>query len=183
MKAHIDQLSTDTQDCDRANREFVGCADQARDNYRNEFKKGDDRKPDWQARKACNYVTESVENCANKLVGACKTQEEVDELKDKQLKVSLEQVKENIPNWDTDKCPAVKAHIDQLSTDTQDCDRANREFVGCADQARDNYRNEFKKGDDRKPDWKARKACNYVTESVVNCANKLVGACKTQEEV
>ena len=46
--------------------------------------------------------------CMNKLVGVCHSQEEVDKMKDDQLKDSLKQVKANIPNWDSAKCPAMK---------------------------------------------------------------------------
>ena len=50
----------------------------------------------------------NCKTCGNKLVGVCHSQEEVNKMKDEQLKDSLEQVKANIPNWDSDKCPAMK---------------------------------------------------------------------------
>merc|ERR1712112_48533 len=80
------------------------------------YRKGDDRKkPDWMARKSCNYLTESVETCGNKLVGVCGTQDEINQEKDEQLIEALEQVKTNIPSWDSNKCPAMKAHLDRLA--------------------------------------------------------------------
>ena len=41
-------------------------------------------------------------------MGACQSQEEADKEKDDQLKVALVQVRGKIPNWDSDKCPAMK---------------------------------------------------------------------------
>ena len=48
------------------------------------------------------------QTCLNKLVGVCHSQDEVNKIKDEQLEDSLKHVKANIPNWDSDKCPAMK---------------------------------------------------------------------------
>jgi len=109
------RYTRETQECAEAKAEFEVCTKQAYDDYRNAYEKGDDRKkPDWMARKSCNYLTQSVETCGNKLVGVCKSEEEVTKEKDEQLKVALVQIRENIPNWDSNKCPAMKAHEDRL---------------------------------------------------------------------
>ena len=50
----------------------------------------------------------SLQDCGNKLVGECKTQEEVDAYKDEQFKNVLVNVKSSIKEWDTEKCPATK---------------------------------------------------------------------------
>merc|ERR1719370_1974112 len=95
--------------------DFDVCTKQAYQNYQNAFMKGDDgTKPDWMARKSCTYLTESVETCGNKLVGVCQSQEEVNKEKDEQLKTALVQIRQKVPNWDSDKCPAMKAHEDRL---------------------------------------------------------------------
>jgi len=105
-----------TEECKKAQAEFDDCTKKAWTEYQKEFQKGDDKKkPDWMARKACNYMTESVEVCGNKLVGTCHTQEEVNKQKDEQLKEVLEQVKKGIPTWNSDKCPAMKDHLDRLA--------------------------------------------------------------------
>ena len=49
-----------------------------------------------------------VQTCGNKLVGVCGTQDKINEEKDEQLIEALEQVKTNIPSWDSNKCPAMK---------------------------------------------------------------------------
>merc|ERR1712055_1111773 len=102
-----------------ANERFKECTNKAYENFMKVFRKGDDRKkPDWLARKSCNYLTESVETCGNKQVGVCFTQDEVDKKKDEQLKIALEQVRTNIPAWDSNKCPAIKSHLDRLAAAT-----------------------------------------------------------------
>merc|ERR1711970_854297 len=109
------RYTRDTQECAEAKADFDVCTKQAYENYKNAFAKGDDKKkPDWAARKSCTYLTESVDTCGNKLVGVCGSKEEVDKEKDEQLKDALVQVKEKIPTWDSDKCPAMKDHEDRL---------------------------------------------------------------------
>jgi len=110
------RYTRETQECTKAKADFEVCTKQAYEKYKIAFEKGDDRKkPDWLARKSCTYLSESVEDCGNKLVGVCKSKEEVTKEKDEQLKAALVQVKENIPSWDSDKCPAMKEHQDRLS--------------------------------------------------------------------
>merc|ERR1719347_150042 len=107
---------SDSEGCKKATAEFEACRNQAYQNYLTAFQKGDDKtKPDWLARLSCTYLTESVETCANKLVGVCKTQETVDKQKDVKLEEALAQVTENIPSWNSAKCPAVKASLDRLA--------------------------------------------------------------------
>ena len=67
---------------------------------------------DFACTPSIHYVWESfiiyLQTCGNKLVGVCKSEEEVTKEKDDQLKVALVKVRETIPNWDSDKCPAMK---------------------------------------------------------------------------
>jgi len=63
------------------------------------------------ARKSCNYVTAAVEECGNELIGDCYSEEEVTRKKDAQLDGKLEQLSESISEWDSDKCPVIKAHL------------------------------------------------------------------------
>jgi len=110
------RFTRETQECTQAKVDFEVCTKQAYEEYKAAFEKGDDRKkPDWLARKSCNYLTQSVETCGNKLVGVCKSEEEVTKEKDEQLKHALVKVKQNIPTWDSNKCPAMKEHEDRLS--------------------------------------------------------------------
>jgi len=44
----------------------------------------------------------------------CNSEEEVTAQKDEQLKRVLEQLNSSIAEWDSCKCPTVKAHIDRV---------------------------------------------------------------------
>merc|ERR1719228_3136006 len=66
------------------------------------------------ARKACNYITASVEDCGNIMIGNCHSEEEIDKKKDEQIMKVLEVIKTNIKGWDSRKCPAVQQHIDNV---------------------------------------------------------------------
>merc|ERR1712228_206605 len=92
----------------------MGCAQKAYEDYKNAFQAGDDGRPDWTARKSCNYMTATVEKCGDKLVGECNTCEEVTTMKDEQLKEVLRNVKSSVKEWDTNKCPATKAHLERM---------------------------------------------------------------------
>merc|ERR1719378_1439054 len=102
------------EDCEKVRAEFDQCAKKAYEDCKKAFQAGDDGRPDWMARKSCNYMTAAVEGCGDKLVGECKTCEEVTALKDEQLKKVLKNVKSSVKEWDTNKCPATKAHMERM---------------------------------------------------------------------
>merc|ERR1719356_1940244 len=102
------------EDCEKVRAEFDECAQKAYEDYKNAFQAGDDGRPDWMARKSCNYMTAAVEGCGDKLVGECNTCEEVTAMKDEQLKKVLKNVKSSVKDWDTNKCPATKAHMERM---------------------------------------------------------------------
>merc|ERR1712037_453819 len=92
------------------------CNSKAYADYQAEWAAGDDGRPDWVARKTCNYLTGSIENCGNKLVeSGCVSQEEVDRMKDNRMAASLQQVKDNVQSWDSTKCPPVKSYLQRLT--------------------------------------------------------------------
>merc|ERR1711872_606452 len=85
------------------------------ENYRQAYFKGDDKmKPDWMARRACTFLTQSVTECGNLLVGVCNGRR-VKKVKNQQLMLVLKQVEKSIPNWDSEKCPATKTRYDQFN--------------------------------------------------------------------
>eukprot|EP00092_Neocalanus_flemingeri_P007597 GFUD01008199.1.p2 GENE.GFUD01008199.1~~GFUD01008199.1.p2 ORF type:complete len:182 (-),score=46.44 GFUD01008199.1:2007-2552(-) len=100
--------------CDQVFGDFGACTSLSYNAYKAAFEAGDDGRPDWMARKACNYMTAAVEECGNKLVGECNSEQEVTDMKDHQLKVILMQLQTSVQEWDSEKCPAVKAHIDRM---------------------------------------------------------------------
>lgn len=80
----------------------------AYERYKAAFAAGDDGRPDWFARKSCNYMTEAVEDCGSSLVGACYEEAAVAELKAAQLRRVLVVMETTVEEWDTEKCPAVR---------------------------------------------------------------------------
>merc|ERR1711915_58682 len=100
--------------CEELFKQFDDCAAKAYEEYKVAFQKGDDGRPDWMARKSCNYMTSAVEECGNMLMkDGCNTQEEVNEMKDHQMEGILHQLQQSVEEWDTDKCPVVKAHVER----------------------------------------------------------------------
>merc|ERR1719431_577812 len=104
----------ETTECLKAKTELKACKALAYKNYQGEFLAGDDRKkPDWMARKSCNYLTETVETCVAK-IGPCLSEEGLKQEKDEQLASALEQVKKLVTSWDSSKCPVAKAYEERL---------------------------------------------------------------------
>merc|ERR1712183_872392 len=111
-----------------------GCTFRAYEDYKRSFQAGNDGRIDWVARKSCNYMVASVEDCSNLMIGDCYTKEEVTKLKDDQIVKVLEQLQSTVKEWDSEKCPATKAHIDrmkrleepvQVKTSKQEIQRTN----------------------------------------------------------
>merc|ERR1711970_204468 len=79
------------------------------------WEKGDDgTKSDYFARKSCNYITETIEDCSNILTD-CMDEEQMHRYKDEQYKNALGNIEATIENWDSKKCPAAQRHIDRLN--------------------------------------------------------------------
>jgi len=93
--------------CKEVMEQFNQCTKTAHMNYVAAVNQGDDGRPDFHARKACNYAEQAIQGCGNLLPGACFTQEQVDEKKDAEIASILKSLESQIPNWDTSKCPAV----------------------------------------------------------------------------
>merc|ERR1712037_700588 len=74
--------------------------------------------PTWanyRARKTCNFLTEAIDVCGNKLLQhGCHSEEEVTTMKDTQLSRVLENIGQSVADFDSCKCPAAKAHIDRM---------------------------------------------------------------------
>merc|ERR550517_483617 len=100
--------------CRAVTNSFNRCTQKAYQDYRTAMGKGDDGRPDFAARKACNYLQDSVEECGNILLGECNTAEKVAEIKDNQIRGTLKNLETSIHHWDSEKCPAVKASINRM---------------------------------------------------------------------
>jgi len=175
-------------DCQAIQTAHGECTQKAYADYQAEWAAGDDGRPDWVARKTCNYLTGSIEDCGNKLVeSGCVSQEEVDRMKDNQMAASLQQVKDNVQSWDSTKCPPVKSYLQRmglLPTETPVCEKVKAEHKECTAKAYTDYKTVFAKGEDGRPHWVARKTCNYLTSAIDVCGNGLLeGGCMTPERL
>merc|ERR1712142_676317 len=105
--------------------------------YQSHMTAGDDGRPDWFARKNCNYLTASVEDCYGKLIGDCATEEDVNELRDQALPGVLGQLSESTEGWDSEKCPVVKNHLERVKEETAEDDDAQVESAAQKEEETD----------------------------------------------
>merc|ERR1712142_1182531 len=105
--------------------------------YQSAMVDGDDGRPDWFARKACNYLTATVEDCYGKLIGDCHTEEEVNELRDEVIPGVLGQLAESMEEWDSEKCPVVKNHLERVKEETAEDDDAQVESAAQKEEEND----------------------------------------------
>merc|ERR1711936_1325807 len=122
------RVERDIASCQEVVKKHSACTAKAHEEYKNFFEKGDDGRPDWLARKTCNYMTESVEVCAD-LLSDCYSEEELTDQKDSTLKGVLEHITINIDEWESEKCPPVKAYLDRQKTDETEVDKVEDETV------------------------------------------------------
>merc|ERR1711862_848014 len=127
-------LRVERDACDDKNEELEACRLGAYEEYKEAFAAGDDGRPDWLARKSCNYMTKTIEECSEGMVGECMTEEEVNEMKDHQLKGILEQLSATINEWDSQKCPAMKAHLDRTNAAAEDEEETPEEVDSAAQE-------------------------------------------------
>merc|ERR1712212_1106398 len=106
--------------CEDKQEEVQNCQNSAYEEYKTAMAAGEDGRPDWMARKSCNYITATIEECTNQLVGDCATEEEVNDMKDGQLEGLLEQLSDTIKEWDSEKCPAIKAYMDRNAAEDEE---------------------------------------------------------------
>jgi len=105
--AIIDERSD--SECNQVRAEFNQCRNRAQRDYVNALRDGWDGRPDWEARKFCNLITDNLLDCPKILFGQCYTEDQI-------TKMNFWEVIDESPfrdfqNWDTGKCPAVKKQI------------------------------------------------------------------------
>jgi len=74
-------------------------------------------------------MTAAVEDCGNNMIGKCNTEEEVTEMKDYQFQGILNQLSSGVQEWDSNKCPAVKSHIERLREEVEVLSQPSEEDV------------------------------------------------------
>jgi len=101
--------------CKSVRADFQACTQQAYATYTAAYRGGGDGRDSFSARKTCNYMTDALEVCPEKLrKDGCFSDEEVLAMKDRQMHSILKQVKSSVAEWDSCKCPPIKAHLDRM---------------------------------------------------------------------
>jgi len=103
--------------CGVINRKYNKCTRKAYQDYQAAVMEGQDDREDWEARKACNYLEQAVEVCGDEFLPMCNSEEKVEELKKNQIRGTLKNLEKSIAHWDTEKCPAVRNHIDRMKAE------------------------------------------------------------------
>jgi len=101
--------------CESVRADFQACTQQAYATYTAAYRGGGDGRDSFSARKTCNYMTDALEVCPEKLrKDGCTSDEGVMAMKDRQMHSILKQVKSSVAEWDSCKCPPIKAHLDRM---------------------------------------------------------------------
>jgi len=102
-------------ECNGVKEDFNQCTRQAHKTYITAMKRVSDGRPNYVERKSCNYLMEAIEVCGNKLLQhGCNSEEAVMGMKDNQLGKILEPIGSSLADWDSCKCPPMKAYIDRM---------------------------------------------------------------------
>merc|ERR1712179_214739 len=101
--------------CEEKIKEANICRDSAFRDFETALSAGPDGRPDWLARKSCNYITAAIEDCSNEQIGVCFSQDEVNRMRDEQIPEILEKISHSIKTWDSEKCPAIKNHLERMN--------------------------------------------------------------------
>jgi len=99
--------------CKKVRLDFQACAKKAHHDYSLAMAAGDDGREAFSARKACNYITQSVDECGQMLIGECNSEEKVIEMKDSQIANFEKRLSTGDDLWESEKCPTVKAYLER----------------------------------------------------------------------
>merc|ERR550517_1371164 len=110
----IGGADADLKECEDLRKKFLDCTTKAHETFKEQIGTGGDGRPDFAARKACNYMESAIQTCGSSLEGECFTHAEIMNMKDGTTSSILKQLKSSLQEWDSNKCPAVKSHIERL---------------------------------------------------------------------
>jgi len=111
---NVGSVQADVKECQDIKSKFLECTTKAHETFKEQISIGSDGRPDFAARKACNYMESAIQTCGGSLEGECFTHAEIMKMKDGTTESILKQLKSSLQEWDSNKCPAVKSHIERL---------------------------------------------------------------------
>jgi len=142
-----------------------------------------DERPDFEERKICNSFTAAYENCTN-IIQDCFPQEEIVFWIDNDLSMAVHGMKEFFRNFDFQKCPPFRQMLERKASvpnASAECQMAMESFHDCRHKSL--VVREEGPEDDGRPNLKERMRCKLETDWLVTCPDKLLGVCKTEEEI
>jgi len=120
-------VRVDADICHQHAAEYKQCTTTAHADYAKSMKQPDGR-PDFAARKACNYLTSGVKECGKKLsLDNCNSEEKIEEMTDTQIKGIMSRLETSITSWDSEKCPPVKEYMDRIKAAAAEVEAAKQE--------------------------------------------------------
>merc|ERR1712106_464943 len=102
--------------CVSLQKESTKCMEDATIEYMTYMMGEEDSRPDFHARKTCNFVTAAAEDCVTKLMETCKPpggDQAFIKAKDESIMNLLEVADEQDINFDPQKCPITKEYVDR----------------------------------------------------------------------
>merc|ERR1712013_416471 len=102
--------------CEQTHQEYEDCRMSAYGVYQSAMIARPDDRPDWRARKTCNYITTAIEDCANKMIGECYTEEEVNDIMDQEIPQMMQQLSTSVKEWNSELCPVIEDHLDRMNS-------------------------------------------------------------------
>merc|ERR1711887_169782 len=73
----------------------------------------EDGRPDYLERKACNLITDILEECGSPLFNECHTEESVKAFLDYTVEILHKSAEEKSNTWNPEKCPVVRDFIER----------------------------------------------------------------------
>jgi len=154
-----------------------------------ELAAGQDGRRDWSERKVCNLLTYKKENCDKILSTQCFSSSEQILAEDTALEVYADMMESYAGNWDSKKCPAFSDYLERKeaaaasSSNDDVCAPEKINHITCSKKAMKDFMSAllFSRYDGR-PNFKERKLCNFVTDSM-SCVKLLQGQCFSEEDI
>jgi len=169
-------------ECAKKFEEFHECVSDSWDGFSTDGTP--DERPDFLERKICNQITDTYENCTN-ILRDCFPQEKITFWIDNDLSTFQSNLMQepDFRNFDFEKCPPLR-HMSERKASvpnaTAECQTAMESFHDCRHKS---LVEREEPEDDGKPDFKERMRCKVETDWLVTCPDKLLGVCKTEEEI
>jgi len=94
------RVEADVKECQDIKTKFLECTTKAHETFKEQISLGSDGRPDFAARKSCNYMESAIQTCGGSLEGECFTHAEIMKMKDSTTESILKQLESSLQEWD-----------------------------------------------------------------------------------